>query len=100
VERVGPARALDICATGRVVDATEAVSTGIANRLADSGALPENATALAQELCRAPAAALRELKPLIHGARGRSVADQLAAEREAQIRRILELTGIATDGTG
>lgn len=94
VERVGPARALEICATGRWIDADEAVATGVATGHAPEGSVGEAAQALAETLRRAPEGALRELKPLVLKASRRSLGDQLEAEREAQIRRILELTGL------
>ncbi len=97
VERVGPSRALHICATGRWIDATEALATGIASTAAGDLTVANAAAALASELCAAPSGALRELKPLVMGAPGRTTTDQLAAEREAQIRRILELTGQPTE---
>lgn len=92
-QRIGPSRALHVCATGRRIMADEAVAAGIAVAMSPDGGVVEAAEGLAQQLCQVPAGSLRELKPLMMGALDRSPSDQLAAERESQIRRILDLTG-------
>ena len=91
VAAVGYARALEICATGRWVDAREAVELGLAITAVPAGELAAAVEDLVQALLTAPAGALRETKALLRDAPDRSPAEQLAAERAAQARRIRSL---------
>lgn len=84
VEAVGYSRALEICATGRVVGAAEAVAIGLATLAVPVADLDGAVTDLVDALLAAPPAALRALKPLLRGVRDRTPADQLRAEAEAQ----------------
>ena len=86
VRSVGYARALEICATGRFVGAQEAVAIGLASVAVPRADLDVTALDLADAILQAPAAALRELKPLLRNAIDASPADQLRAERAAQAR--------------
>ena len=86
VRLVGPARALEICATGRFVGAQEAVATGLANVAVPRADLEATTADLVAALLAAPEAALRELKPLLRSAAVLDRDAQLAAEREAQAR--------------
>jgi len=86
VSLVGPARALEICATGRFVGAAEAVATGLANVAVPLDQLEDTTRDLVAALLAAPAPALRELKPLLEGAASRDAATQRRLEREAQGR--------------
>jgi enoyl-CoA hydratase/carnithine racemase len=91
VRAVGSARALEICATGRWVGAAEAASIGLATAvvpLAELGGAVEDLTAA---LLAAPAGALRETLQLLRGAADRTRAEQQAAERAAQGRRLRAL---------
>ncbi len=56
---IGEARALDMILTGRAVSAEEALSFGLANRLAEPGKALESATALARDLAALPQTCLR-----------------------------------------
>ncbi len=56
---IGHARALDLILTGRGVDAAEALSMGLVNRVVGKGQARAAAEALAAELARLPQAALR-----------------------------------------
>ncbi|MEK6607861.1 MAG: crotonase/enoyl-CoA hydratase family protein [Myxococcota bacterium] len=56
---IGLSRALDLILTGRAVDAREALSIGLANRVVPAGASRTAAEALARELAALPQAALR-----------------------------------------
>ncbi|MEU9129756.1 enoyl-CoA hydratase/isomerase family protein [Kitasatospora sp. NPDC048540] len=91
---VGPARALEICATGRWVGAEEAVATGLANLAVPAAELDAAARDLAAALLAAPRNAVTETKALLQGAAGRSYEEQRAAERAAQARRLRDLAGI------
>lgn len=84
VRLMGPARALEICATGRFVGAQEAVATGLANVAVPRAELEATTADLVAALLATPAEALRELKPLLAAAADRET--QLRLEREAQGR--------------
>ena len=86
VRLVGPARALEICATGRFVGAQEAVATGLANVAVPRAELEATTADLVAALLATPEAALRELKPLLRSAEILPRDAQLAAERGAQAR--------------
>lgn len=86
VSLVGPARALELCATGRFVGAAEAVATGLATVAVPTAALEDTTADLVAALLAAPEAALRELKPLLRSAAEVDRETQLCREREAQGR--------------
>lgn len=90
VRAVGPARALEICATGRWVEAAEASATGLASRAGDAG-LDAAVHALVGALLAAPDGALRETLALLRAAADRTPDQQRAAERAAQARRLRAL---------
>ena len=91
---VGYARALEICLTGRFVQAEEAVSTGLANLAVPADQLDGAVHDLASAILAAPRDAVIETKALIRGAHGRSYDDQRTAERAAQSRRLRDLAGL------
>ena len=99
VATVGYQRALEICATGRWVPAREAVDLGLALTVVPADELGPAVDDLAAALLAAPPGALRETKALLRSAGSVRRADQLAAERAAQARRLAELTG-PTDRSG
>jgi len=88
VELVGYARALEICATGRWVDAPEAATLGLVNDVVDPERLDATVEDLVIRLLRVPASALRETKALLAGAGERTHGEQQAAERAAQSRLV------------
>ena len=94
VDLVGYPRALEICATGRWVDAAEAARIGLAELVVP----PADVDAACRDLCAAvlaaPADAVRETKALLRDAQGRTYGEQRAAERAAQGRRLRALAGI------
>lgn len=91
VESVGYARALEICATARVVGATEALEIGLATVVCSVPELDAALTDLVGALTAPLAGAVRETKALLLAASGRTLDDQRLHEREAQIRRFREL---------
>ena len=97
VSLVGVGRALEICATGRFVGASEAVATGLANVAVPLDDLEATTADLVAALLAAPEDALRELKPLLRSAVGADRETQLRLEREAQGRL---LHGIAARLSG
>lgn len=91
VKRVGYSKALEICASGRFVDADEAVRIGLAHTKAPLADLPQHTDTLVASLITAPAGAVRELKSLLRAAEVNAPADQHRAERIAQAKRFTEL---------
>ena len=92
-ECVGYSRALEICATARMVGAAEAVDIGLASAavpLADLGATVAD---LVGALTAAPHGAVSEIKALLIGVAERDLDQQRRLEREAQTRRFRELLG-------
>lgn len=89
VSAVGYASALEICASGRYIEAEESMSTGLAQRLVPADELVASAEKLLAPILDADAGAVAELKDLLDGAA--SSADQPARERAAQIRRLQAL---------
>ena len=88
---VGYGRALEICATGRWIEAAEAERIGLANKVVPAADLAVDAPVLVRELLAADRDALIETKALIRGAAERDYDAQRAAERAAQVRRIRAL---------
>ena len=89
VESIGYSRALEICATGRFVDAEEAERIGLATAV-----VPQDQWSAWMERSFAPILAadplaVAELKHLLRGAAGND--RQLDREREAQLRRMAAL---------
>jgi enoyl-CoA hydratase/carnithine racemase len=92
VQAVGYARAVEICLTGRRVGAEEAVAWGLAQRAVPVAELDAAVDQLVTALLVAPAKATVEtLGLLARVADGADPADQLAAERAAQLRRLRSL---------
>jgi enoyl-CoA hydratase/carnithine racemase len=92
-ELVGPSRALEICVTGRRLPADEADRIGLATAVVPATELDGTVNDLAAAVLAAPAQAVAEIKALVTGAFGRSYAEQDRAEREAQTRRLRDLSG-------
>ncbi|MEV7138036.1 enoyl-CoA hydratase/isomerase family protein [Streptomyces tauricus] len=92
---VGYARALEICATGRFVQAEEAQRTGLANIAVPVDQLDDTVSELAAALLAAPRDALVETKALLQGASDRTYEEQRVAERAAQGRRLRDLAGLS-----
>jgi enoyl-CoA hydratase/carnithine racemase len=83
---VGYARALEICATGRWVGASEAQAIGLATAVVPTDDLAATVGDLADALLAAPEPSLRETLMLLRGAPNRTPREQQAAERAAQAR--------------
>lgn len=95
VDQVGYARALEICATGRFVDAAEAAALGLATAVVPGAQVAAAVDDLVAALLAAPGGAVAETKALLRDAHDRSPEEQLAAERAAQGRRLAELAALA-----
>jgi enoyl-CoA hydratase/carnithine racemase len=94
VALVGYGRALEICATGRFVHAEEAERTGLANLVVPSADLDAAVADLVAALLAAPRNAVNETKGLLRSAARTTEAEQFAAERAAQGRRLRDLAGL------
>jgi enoyl-CoA hydratase len=79
---VGESRALDMILTGRPVDAAEALSCGLANRVVPRGTARQAAEELAHELSRFPQTCLRNDRRSVLHQGGRSESDAMAFELE------------------
>ncbi len=93
VELVGYARALEICATGRRIAAAEAERLGLATLVVPATELDQAVADLTAALLAGARDAVVEIKALLSGALDRTPAQQLAAERAAQVRRLRDLAG-------
>lgn len=93
VELVGYSHALEICLTGRRVGADEADRLGLASLIVPRDELDTAARDLVAAVLAAPHAAVTETKALLAGAADRTITDQEAAERAAQLRRLADLAG-------
>ncbi len=91
VAAVGLPRALEWCLTGRRVDAWEAHSAGLVNRVVAAEELDQAVRDLAAAVLAAPRDAVIETKALLQGASSRTAPEQWKAEREAQVRRLRDL---------
>jgi enoyl-CoA hydratase/carnithine racemase len=94
VELVGYARALELCATGRRLDAAQAYRTGLANLVVPTAELDAAVADLTAAVLAGPRDAVVEIKGLLAGAAVRSYPEQERAEREAQVRRLRDLAGL------
>ncbi|NKQ28457.1 enoyl-CoA hydratase/isomerase family protein [Streptomyces galbus] len=94
VSLVGYGRAVEMCLTGRFVQAAEAVSTGLANIAVPVDQLDATVGELASAILAAPRDAVIETKALLQGAAERTYDEQRAAERAAQSRRLRDLAGL------
>jgi enoyl-CoA hydratase/carnithine racemase len=88
VDLVGVGRALEICGTGRYVGADEALALGLVQEVAPAAELLAATDRLVVALSSGDIAAVTATAALLRGARGRTRAEQRAAERSAQLVRL------------
>ncbi len=98
VAAVGYPRALEICATGRWVDAAEALQLGLVQQVVPAAGLAAATDALVGALLAAPRSALLATAALLRPAAGREPGQQRAAERLAQAEMLRELAATDRDG--
>jgi 2-(1,2-epoxy-1,2-dihydrophenyl)acetyl-CoA isomerase len=79
---VGLKKAMEIAMLGDFIDASTALSLGLVNRVAQEGALEEEAEALVQRLAHAPTIGLGNVKRLLYASADNSLQAQLALEAE------------------
>lgn len=87
VEHVGYAKALEICATARVVEAEEAVAIGLAQASVGVDGLDAAVADLAVALSAPMPGVVSATKKLLQGAANRDLDEQRRLEREAQMQR-------------
>jgi enoyl-CoA hydratase/carnithine racemase len=98
VDIVGYPRALEMCATARVVGAAEALEIGLATLVCGVSELDGTLADLIGALTTPMAGAVRETKALLLAASDRTLDQQRRFEREAQVRRFRELATLMPDG--
>jgi enoyl-CoA hydratase/carnithine racemase len=91
VDAVGYARALEICATGRWVEAGEARELGLATIVVPRQRLADSVADLVAALTEPLHGAVAGLKQLLVGAADRAYDEQLLAERVVQAARLRDL---------
>lgn len=84
VRLAGVANALDLCWTGELVDAGEALRLGLVQRVWPAADFEREWRAYAAKLAAGPAVAIRAAKASLRAAPERSLAECLATERDAQ----------------
>jgi enoyl-CoA hydratase/carnithine racemase len=94
VELVGYARAMDICLTGRRIGASEADGLGLATSVVPVDDLDKTVADLVAQILAVRRGAVIEIKALLAAASSNTFAQQEAAERSAQLRRIREIVGL------
>ena len=91
VSTVGYARALDICVTGRWVDASEALALGLATTVVAPESLDTTVDDLAATVLSKPATAVRATKAVLRAALDNEVDSQRRIEREAQVGHLRDI---------
>ena len=81
---VGVSKALELCWLGDMVDAAEALRLGMVNRVVPHDRLDTETRSLASRLAGAPQTSVRAVKRHLRASAGRTLAECLDAEYEAQ----------------
>jgi enoyl-CoA hydratase/carnithine racemase len=82
---IGPGRAMEMLMTGRMVDATEAVSIGLADRVVPSADLPAETEKLAQAIASGPPIAIAGIKRALRRSEQNDLRAQIELESEHQL---------------
>ena len=86
---VGDGLARDLCLTGRVVDADEALRMGLVSRVVAPDELADEALAVARQIAEAPQAALETTKRYLTGNGGFGFEDSFRVEHDDVFDRLL-----------
>jgi 2-(1,2-epoxy-1,2-dihydrophenyl)acetyl-CoA isomerase len=86
---VGPSRALELLTTGRMVDAAEALTIGMVDRVVPQADLPEQTLTLARAIAQGPPQAIADIKRALAASRTNSLPAQVELESEHQVRAFL-----------
>lgn len=84
--RVGRSRAFELMATGRMIDAEEALRIGLVDRVVPEGELAAETDVLAAALAAAPPLAIAGLKRALAASEENGLDAQIALETEQQLR--------------
>jgi enoyl-CoA hydratase len=85
---IGEARAMDLILTGRAVDAEEALTIGLATRLAAPGSALTDAVALARQLAELPQITMLADRASLLGSHALALADALLVEHDGGVAAI------------
>jgi enoyl-CoA hydratase len=88
---IGVSRAMDLVLSGRPVDAAEALSIGLANRVVPAGQARAQAEALAHQLAAFPQTCMREDRLSLLESFGMSEEDAIANELRHGVRSLTEV---------
>jgi enoyl-CoA hydratase len=88
---IGESRAMDLVLTGRAVEAREALSIGLVNRVVPDGSSRDAAEELAHELARFPQTCMREDRLSLLEQAGLSEQGAMAGELEHGMRSLAEV---------
>jgi len=80
---IGKSKAMDMCLTGRIMDAAEAESTGLASRVVPADMLMGEALKTAQKIAALSSPAVRMVKDVVNRAYETTLAEGLHYERRA-----------------
>lgn len=94
VDLVGHSRAVEICLTGRRVDAAESLRIGLASHVVPLDGLDAAVEQTVTALLAVDRDAAAETKALLQAASTRTQEEQQAAERDAQYRRLRTIAGL------
>ncbi|HEX9458470.1 MAG TPA: enoyl-CoA hydratase [Thermoanaerobaculia bacterium] len=86
---VGPSRALELLMTGRMVDASEALSIGMVDRVVPSSDLAPQTTSLARAIADGPPIAIADIKRALAASLTNTLRAQVDLESEHQLRAFL-----------
>jgi enoyl-CoA hydratase/carnithine racemase/predicted thioesterase len=83
---IGKSRAIDLCLTGRTLNANDAAEIGLVHRVVPGGQLAAAALSMAKKLLSMPRQALSETKRLVHAHQGEWIKSTYLADTAAYIR--------------
>jgi 2-(1,2-epoxy-1,2-dihydrophenyl)acetyl-CoA isomerase len=83
---VGLSRALELLMTGRMVDAAEALSIGMVDRVVPASELTLQTTTLARTIAEGPPIAIADIKRALAASRTNALREQVDLESEHQLR--------------
>ncbi|MGA7616970.1 MAG: enoyl-CoA hydratase-related protein [Thermoanaerobaculia bacterium] len=86
---IGPSRALEMMASGRMVDAAEALSIGLVDRVVPPDVLRGESRRLASAIGAGPAEVIAEIKKAVEASRGSTLDEQIDMEKRHQRRAFL-----------
>lgn len=86
---VGASRAMELMMTGRIVEAEEALSIGLVDRIVSDETLLEEVSGVAVAIANGPPVAIRDIKKAVYESVNNELRMQVRLETENQIRAFL-----------